>query len=60
MKKPLSKTNPYLRKAISRAASTATTVVSSSSIEGIHVTRVNEKTANWSIAVSHPHKKKKE
>lgn len=51
-KKPLSKTNPYLRNETSRAISTATTVISSSAIEGIHISNIDEKTAKWSVAVS--------
>jgi hypothetical protein len=51
-KKPLSETNPYLRNKTSRAVSTATTVVSSSAIEGIHISNIDEKTAKWSVAAS--------
>jgi len=51
-KKPLSKTNPYLRNETSRAISTAISVVSSSAIEGIHISNIEEKTAEWSVVVS--------
>jgi hypothetical protein len=58
-KKPLSKTNPYLRDSQSRLHSTVTTVGSSSAIEGIHIPYRYENAEDWAVSSTKDSKKAK-
>jgi hypothetical protein len=51
-KNPLIKTNPYLKNPAERNAMLATSVATSSAIEGVHLHLIDDEKASWAVAVS--------
>jgi hypothetical protein len=58
-KNPLIKTNPYLKNTAERNAMLATSVATSSAIEGVHLHVIDDEKANWAVAVSPETSRKK-